>query len=340
MIRELRNILLIFGFAAILWLTIAKSPEAQVIWLGILLFILALKAAALRAGLIWIWVHGQSVLNTWVIKDEDTPEDATEFARRQIVFGELQVTDCAQPVAWSPLGVIDWRWLKAVDEFRASSSPCRQLCGDFLSCLRDLFFRFESLMVWAALFLICRDYGSSQEWSIASASAEAASLLISLMVVCLICMMSIEVLIGNAILKPGYSRYFHRRIGDGRVNWNDRRVLIVEVRHFARLAAFSLLALAAVCQSYFATWSGFHGISTCKLRWEGVFLDNVSGRLELFVQFLSFVVTTFATVGYGDIYPNSSMSRLLVGVVQIVSMGMILVLLQVVLTQKEGRPIR
>jgi len=110
--------------------------------------------------------------------------------------------------------------------------------------------------------------------------------------------------------------------------------LLGELSHFVRLVAVTLIAVATICLTYYVTQKVF-----CEILTEipsGRSWSDILNRLKRFVEILSFAVTTFSTVGYGDVHPNGIVSRVIVMAIHCLTLSYILVLLQVLLN--SGKP--
>jgi hypothetical protein len=150
--------------------------------------------------------------------------------------------------------------------------------------------------------------------------------------------MGIEILIGNAIMGKGYSRYFHMDLQRTPHDLSDGKQLVREIAHFSRLVLVAVMALSGICLTYYATRYSFNGILT-PIPTDTATFEALSDRCRLFCEFLAFLLTTFATVGYGDVHPTGIISRLLVAGIHLLTMSYILFLLQILLSQRQvGQP--
>jgi hypothetical protein len=149
--------------------------------------------------------------------------------------------------------------------------------------------------------------------------------------------MAIEVLIGNALMKCGYTRYFHTWFLEGSETLSRGRTRIGEVANFSVLSLIALVVISAVCTNYFIMFDGFSGVKPPQDKM--THLGKMSENAKLWVEFFYFATTTFCTVGFGDIVPSDISARVLVTLVHFLTFGYVLFLLQVLLSQQgEGLP--
>ena len=307
-------------FRPLFWLSAAlivgMTPGISGIWLVTLGIGLVFKFLALVAGVIWIRRHG------------------TAFMDELKVFGpQLSLSEkmCRTDVWFAPFGVMDWRLFEIIEECEVSPSPLRRGVCAAIHYSRECCFSFESLLVIGTLVLALRFYAAycPNQWL---GTDDCLALADSLLMAGLIGAMAAEILVGHVLMGIGYSQHFHQWFH--RPQPIGQTALLDDIVYFTRLVSYSLLSIAAICQSYFATFGGFSGILTTG------YLGNVAAspgsRFSLFAEFFAFTCTTFATVGYGDVYPNTPPTRLMVAAIHLLTMCMVLVLLQVVLSQRNG----
>lgn len=311
-------------------------PSFSDLFIGALALVMIFKLWALLDGIGWLWnadarVRARLSAADAALDHPQHPEpnagnnaaaEPTAEQCQAIVFSELERTAFGR----YPCGVMDWRWLKTIDSYRTDKKTIRAF---FLQFLRDTFYRFESLVVYAVLALIFRSYKQHLEDNLSP--GDMLSIALSFMSSCLVIAMATEILVGHVMLDYGYSRYFHRKLVHR--PRETSRTLLRELWHFSRLVALSLCFIASACQSYYATFGGFHGIAT--KGFGGATIATLWERLSLFAEFFSFVCTTFATVGYGDVFPDTIATRLIVSAIHLYTMAMVLVLLQVVVSGRS-----
>ncbi|MFT5326407.1 MAG: hypothetical protein ACI8P0_004282 [Planctomycetaceae bacterium] len=277
-----------------LFVCIAIFPSTQVPAMLILVIILTSKSISLLDGIYWIWDNGLQATIELRTK-EDHPNNATATERRALLFDEF----AESPRQISLFGVFDWRWFQQIESCGIAGG-LRPTISTILYWSRNVLYRFEALMVLSALALVWRPY-SGGKWG----ASEWIAAVMGLVVIVNVTFMAVEILFGNVIMGPGYDRYCHRRVEEPICSkTTDGRELLRSVWNFVRLIAFSLIAIAALLHSLHAADShkGFCGIR----------VDSATSRPEAYGEFIAFTLTTFATVGYGDVYPQTLKSRLMV----------------------------
>lgn len=299
---------------------VAVFPALYLPGMIILAVALTSKAASMIFAIGWIWHSGQRfVLN---FQEWESERARSESELQMELFTRLDIASSAFP----PFGIFDCRWFKQLNEWNSRGGLSRTLAV-LLQWVRHVFYRFEALMVLSTLALIFHpDLPSNLPIRCLAAA-------ISVGVAINITAMGLEVLVGNVIMGPGYDRYCHRHLKDNpEIEESEGHALLISVRNFARLAGFSLMAVAAVFQSLHAQaeYKGFAGTN-----WEEFQHISPYDRLREYGEFAAFTMTTFATVGYGDVHPDKTWTRLCVAYLHLLGMGMILVMLQLLLTKRD-----
>ena len=197
--------------------------------------------------------------------------------------------------------------------------------------LHTLFFRFWSQSLWGSGVLV---FATSNkylaQWFV---NAPLAMFVIGGLLLFNCMLIATEILVGNALMGSGYSRYCHLGFTKRweRLSPGKRRIL--ELRHFSSLAFETLVVIASVCSSYHIIFGGFGGLYNGEADPNGEYF--ASQRFFLWLQFLYFATTAFSTVGFGDIYPKYVLGRLLVTMVHFLTFVYVLFLLQTLLGQSD-----
>ncbi|SFJ70708.1 potassium channel family protein [Planctomicrobium piriforme] len=294
-----------------------------------LLVAIALKMLATAAGNNWIWRFGCDAVGDLKKAEATLPENAKRSVRAKIVYDYID----RHRGWWTPFGLLEWKWRAIIDRGLESHSCCTySFCGVALSVLRLLLFRFEALMVAVAAVLVMAPYSADGEFRKVTSPPEWLAMGIIVPLIPLVILMGMEILIGNAIMGRGYSHYFHLQLLKPAAKTSSHEFLN-ELFYFTRLLFFSVIGLSAACFAYYACRGSFSEIIGGPPT--GLGSSEYLQRVKLFMQFFSFVLVTFSTVGYGDIYPTGAGSRLLVGTIHLLSMAYLLFLLQVLLSGRS-----
>ncbi len=311
------------------------ASDTACVWFVPLIGLLLCKLVAISEGIGWIWMQGPKWCRRLPKRDLRLSQ-ASAFERKQMVY---RVFSVFRP-SWWLLGIMDWKWFAAIDFLRTRNNRGLNFAGWLLALTRTTLFRVENLLLFGTLMLALRPYSPSDGID----TLEVLAFLSSFLLMLLIAFMGTEVFIGNVILQLGYSRYFHLRFERDQTHWNDPRDRVREVRHFVRFALLSVLTFTAICQSYYGTRFSFDGIKATgwygdslqpigqKGQWLAELWSFLIVRGRLFAEFLYFMSTTFTTIGYGDIYAKCVGSRVLMIAIHCLTIAMVLVLLQTILT--------
>ncbi len=330
-----------------IWYAVATHPEIAFPACIILTALLCAKFLAVASGTVWICCKGRDFAITqrewevsWLASERKEQEKNDNF-RLAHTLGSL--SESVKGWCWwlfwisAPFGLFDHRcrWMAMLSD---TPSTCERVRKWLWKWGRNIGFRFESLMVLTTLALVGAPFQALECWWRAVLFILIVILLMS------IAAMSVEVMCGNVIMGPGYDRYCHYHFElpldhfrDG--TSPDGHRTLRQVWMFVRLCVFSICASAAAFYASNAL-SGYCGFDEIDAVWPAD-AERLypSQRIAEYMQFLYFTTTTFATVGYGDIHPLTLWPRVLTMAFQLVGMGMILVLLQLIL-QSNGWPTR
>lgn len=270
-----------------------------------------LKAYAIGVAIRWMWQVGDHYVAKCLATEMKLPADATSSDCKRAIFAVL-ATDNFACNLWI-FGVHDWK----LRSFMQFGEPRR--LGVLVHFLRRALFRVEGLLLLGSVVLLLTPKGSA-----------VLALILAFSMLLLVGIMAAEILVGTLFGGIGYSRYMHFALFESRGAFPGRQKFR-EIVHFMRLMFWAFIAFGAVCESRsdgFIVNRDGQPSRFCQK-------PDISTRLTNFAELEAFVCTTVATVGYGDTYPDKPWNRTLVAVIHILSMGMILVLLQVVLSSRD-----
>lgn len=285
--------------------------------------LLLAKIFALAKGVSWIWHRGSSALTELRSMDEGTASESPAMRRIAICrFFEKEQQDA--PGAYqAPLGLFDCSWRKRVDELTTEGKTGKSA---FRHYLREFTFRTETLLILTACTLIgCSFLGDyltgNGSWCVRA----------GVLALAVVALMACEMLVGNVLMGQLYSRYCHFHFTDEPLNSPQEHGRVRQIINLFTFIVIFVFAMSSVCQVYFEAFGGFTAGKQLSAE------ANIS-KFGRTIAFLSFAWTTFTTTGYGDIAPDQAESRLLVILIQMLSAGVVLVLLQVMLTASSSSP--
>lgn len=308
------------GFLFLLVLTAFFNPWLSTILLAVYAFMLVLKTAALVAGVQWHYQHGEKSLDKLIDAEKQIGDTADGFARRAIVYDELKKT----PVKYAPFGTMDFKWLRLSDEKMKSDQFCERVFGYGSQLVRDLSFGYEFQVIAVSLLLFSRPFSTGMVHDLVAQTAGILLLATTLA-------MGLEILVGNIVMRDRYSHFFHLRLATADADLTSKSRLLRELFNFSRLVFHALVAVTITCMTYYVTHGdrSFKGIDTPIPT--GQLLNSLTERFSMFGEFVAFSITTFSTVGYGDVAPDVLGSRLIVAVVHIITVAFVLFVLQILL---------
>lgn len=292
------------------------------IGLLVLFVLLVLKSVQLIGAMVWIQRQGEEATKTFREKENELieqPELDTE-SRKQIFRNYMFDWFETHEPRWALLGLADWKL---------------RVRGSLLDWLRELFFRFNTQSVLGSMVLVLAPSPTKGPWPDCLNRWLLVGIGATLMLNCFL--MAAEILVGNALMGRGYSRYFHPDSSQLFTRPSLGRQHLTELINFSKLSLASLVVIAAACTGYFVLFGGFIGLSIAAtvLSYS---CEWICQRLGLWLEFFYFATTTFCTVGFGDIHPNGLGSRVLVTAIHFLTFGYVLFLLQTLVGNDDEPP--
>lgn len=282
---------------------IAMFPQ-HLIWPAIFVAILTLvKCTALYGGIRWL-LSGDRLPDT---------VDVTSYEQLVRAFAKCDET-------LTPFGITDARLRLQIFELGRR----RKWLATLAIWLRDTLFGFNSLAVFGAITLSLWPLRDGQ---FSGDKVVAISLISVLLVMTLL--MGLEVLIGQTMLRKQYSFCMHFAACN-RPELAEKEgkglLLLYEMKQTLIFAVCTVVCGAAVFWSGFSLWGGFDEVSTCR----HITSASIGTCIAGYFEFLYFALTTFTTVGFDDIAPTSWWSRTIVCYFELLGLGYILFLVNIV----------
>ncbi len=305
-------------FGTLIW--VFDSLDCAPCGFALVILLLFVKSLQLASAIWWILHHGEKATKEFFNMEANIA--MRPDLSRDIRIGEFRKVQFAYFKANGPktaiLGLLDWKL---------------RVSGSTIDWLRYYFFRFNTQSLLASLVLLFT--ASPSDAQVAFTPHELRIIVLGALLLLNCFIMGAEILVGNALMGKGYSRFFHPESGRLFTSSSHGMHHLQEVVNFSRLALTTLIAIASTCTAYSIMYHGFNGTSV-EVTLPAGGIQWATQRILLWLEFLYFATTTFSTVGFGDIHPNGVGSRALVTIIHFLTFGYVLFLLQTILGRDES----
>jgi len=289
---------------------------------ALLLLCILLKCLAIKNAIRWLNSHGR----------EYAKGMGSLFAERQREGRSVEPEDFYRAFensegAFFPYGVKDFKLRRRI-ESPENSKGFKNVLGRVLKVYRITLFNYPGLSLLMTGYLCvsvgvrkaleCR-FVLGQDWHYALIFITALALLMMNILI------EVEAAFGYATL-GSYARYFHMLEPEKWPLTGGSR-LILEMQTMLGIAVIIIFTGAGASFTSYALFRGFEGGNL-----PAEFSHALTDAIQIFLQFVYFALTTFTTVGYGDIYAAYSSGQLVASLMIVQGFGLLTILLSIITT--------
>jgi hypothetical protein len=289
----------------------------MIIITGILLTSAILKLTAILNAIRWLLNHGRNYRDKYLNKQ--LPSTRAQYYRA--------LKRCQGK--FFPFGFKDFelhRYIEKTGRYRG----LQHICLPLARLSQAVLLRFNRLTLVATIYLlISSDLIGIKwfDWPLTGEQHLDVSIILVLIILITNIFLSVEAIHSYAIL-GSYAISFHL-LSPERDRWSGGTLILVELKVFVQRVVSTICAGSIAC---YVTHLQFRVLTGSIVEPTAFDLLN---RLKILLQCIYFTVTTFATVGYGDIQPKNGLGQLVAFLIIAQSFALVIIVFASLLSSRQ-----